>query len=75
MSTTGPSPADLTALDAALGEAASSPAAASNETGSVSSRSIAELIALDRYQRSKAALAAGKGWGMRVTRLEPGEAT
>lgn len=75
MSMTGPSPADLTALDTALGEAASSPASASNETGSVSSRSIAELIALDRYQRSKAALASGKTWGMRVSRLEPGEAT
>lgn len=74
MSTTGPSPADLTALDGALAEAATSPASASNETGSLSSRSVAELIALDRYQRSKAALAAGGAWGMRVTRLEPGGA-
>jgi hypothetical protein len=71
MSTPDPT---LAALDAALAEAATTPAAASNETGSVSSRSVAELILLDRYQRSKAALAAGKGWGVRITRLEPGGA-
>jgi hypothetical protein len=53
MSEGDPSPEEVIA--AALIETATAPATISNETGSVSTRSVSELIALDRYLASKAA--------------------
>lgn len=57
-------------VDQALADAATSPASVSNETGSVSTRSISELIELDRYLASKAA-AKRRDRGLRIQRLDP----
>lgn len=57
-------------LQQALRDAATSPASASNETGSMSTRPIADLIALDRYLASKAA-ASRRDKGLRIQKLEP----
>lgn len=54
----------------ALRDAATSPASASNETGSMSTRPIADLIALDRYLASKAA-ASRRDRGLRIQRFQP----
>jgi len=57
-------------LETALEQAATTPETASNETGSVSSRSIGDLIALDRYLSAKAA-AKRRDRGLRIQRFEP----
>lgn len=54
----------------ALRDAATSPASASNETGSMSTRPIADLIALDRYLAAKAA-ASRRDRGLRIQRFQP----
>lgn len=46
------------AIAQALLDAASSPASASNDTGSVASRPIADIILLDRHVSAKAAMKA-----------------
>lgn len=57
-------------LDQALRDAATTPASASNETGSMASRTVADLIALDRYVASKAA-AGRRDRGLRIQPLQP----
>lgn len=57
-------------LAAALLDAATSPVSISNETGSVSTRSVHELIALDRYLRARAAVDR-PDLGLRFSRLSP----
>lgn len=61
-------------LEQALRDAATTPASASNETGSMASRTVADLIALDRYLAAKAA-ASRKDRGLRIQRIDmPGTA-
>lgn len=55
-------------LAAALLDAATSPASASNDTGSVSTRPVADLIALDKYLAAKAATRS-QGFGLIVGRV------
>jgi len=54
------------AIAQALLDAASSPASASNDTGSVSSRPIADIILLDRYLSAKTAMKA-PNFGMLIS--------
>lgn len=56
------------ALNAALVEAVSSPSSASNDTGSVTMRPVADLIALDKYLASKAAVK-NSGFGLVIGRV------
>ena len=66
------SPAQTTdeILQQALRDAATSPASASNATGSLSTLPIADLTALDRYLAATAA-ASRRDRGLRISRLEP----
>lgn len=57
---------DLDAAQAAVVAAASSPASASNETGSVTTRSVSDLIALDKYLAAKKACEEGVSSGLIV---------
>jgi hypothetical protein len=68
MSEETPTPAEIVA--AALVDAATAPSSISNETGSVTTRSVNELIALDRYLASKAAVDRAD-LGLRFSRFSP----
>lgn len=57
-----------TDIEKALREAAVAPASASNDAGSVSQHSLKDMIELDRYLASKAAVKT-KGRGLRVQKI------
>jgi hypothetical protein len=55
-------------IDAAIDAAASQPAAVSGEMGSATNRPVADIIALDRYNRGKLAQESGRT-GFTVRRM------
>lgn len=63
-------PTDAETLAAALLAAATSPTSISNETGAVTTRSVDELIRLDRYLASRRAVDR-PDLGLRFSRFSP----
>lgn len=64
---------ELTAIETALADAATSPQAASVDGRSATSRSVDDLIKLRNYQATKDAVDAGPpaGFGLRFQKIKP----
>lgn len=66
-----PDDEDLDAIEQSIIDNAQGPAKASDDTGSMEQHSLADQIEADRYLRARQASRAGRGLGIKLTKLIP----